>query len=148
MFKRHKTFDAGKIYQGYYNPPAHLLVERSSGTVLYTPLLHDKWPYLIVLKSNPKHTEGFNLHYFPYLYYKIPVERYQNYTMGQWNKVYTNLKKLGLFDAFFDEYEEMKRKNGRWDMWYRYLKLKGYFNTILPAYRRYFTEYLTAETYE
>lgn len=63
----------------------------------------DPYPYLFVTYSDSKYTEGFNIHYFPQIRFKLPIEKYRTVSKSVWENTFDTMTKNGRFKLFLDE---------------------------------------------
>lgn len=60
----------------------------------------DPRPFLWILWSDKKYTIGYNIHYLPYIRFKVPIDRYKSQSEARFQNYYNDLLAAGYFRPF------------------------------------------------
>ena len=71
----------------------------------------DPAPYLYVIRSDRKYTEGFNLHYLPNIRFRVPLDVYKRVNEVQWKKAFDGLTGIGMFKGFLKFLDDSTEAN-------------------------------------
>jgi hypothetical protein len=109
----------------------------------YRAYHHDPQPYLWVLWADRNYVQGFNIHYLPYIRFKVPVDRFRRVNEADFQKRYDAMIESGFFvpfNAFLEKVSKQKISKSRASSIREYVERR--FPWSMEAFRKYHTNLL------